>query len=104
MRHFAELAFAEVGLELAWQGSGVEEVGIDSKSERILVRVDPSYHRPTEVDCLRGDASKAKGMLGWQARTSLEELVRIMVAYDLQHDEFGHPEVRSLATDSVAPC
>ncbi|TPE63650.1 GDP-mannose 4,6-dehydratase [Sandaracinobacter neustonicus] len=83
VRNFVDLAFAEVGRKLVWEGQGVEEVGRDSNSGEILVAIDPAYFRPTEVDLLIGDASKAKDQLGWAARTTLKELVSEMVASDL---------------------
>ncbi|MES0029977.1 GDP-mannose 4,6-dehydratase [Mesorhizobium sp. M0040] len=84
VRKFVELAFAEVGVRIQWNGSGVAEKGIDTKSGKILVEVDPRYFRPTEVDLLLGDPSKAERVLGWQATTSLDEMVREMVQSDLK--------------------
>lgn len=83
VREFIELAFKEVGIAVLWQGTGVEEKGIDAASGNVLVQVDPKYFRPTEVDLLLGDPAKAKEKLGWQAETSLEELVRMMVKEDI---------------------
>jgi GDPmannose 4,6-dehydratase len=83
VREFAELAFAEVGRSIKWRGKGADEAGIDVKSGKILVRIDPVYFRPTEVDCLIGDASKAREKLGWKPRTSFADLVKEMVASDL---------------------
>lgn len=83
VREFVEVAFAEVGRTVAWQGKGVEESGIDPKTGETLVRVDPDYFRPTEVDLLIGDSSKARSTLGWTPETSFEEMVREMVASDL---------------------
>jgi GDPmannose 4,6-dehydratase len=87
VREFATMAFREAGIELEWVGSGEDEKGIDGKSGRVLVEVDPIYYRPTEVEVLRGDASKAKRELGWQARTDLPSLVKIMVKHDIQQGE-----------------
>ncbi|HLH12834.1 MAG TPA: GDP-mannose 4,6-dehydratase [Methylovirgula sp.] len=84
VREFAERAFAEVGIEIGWKGTGVEERGLDRKTGRILVEVDPDYFRPTEVDSLVGDASKARERLGWTHRTSFAQLVAEMVASDLE--------------------
>ncbi|AZN98673.1 GDP-mannose 4,6-dehydratase [Mesorhizobium sp. M9A.F.Ca.ET.002.03.1.2] len=84
VRKFVELAFAEVGVRIQWNGSGVDEKGIDTKTGRILVEVDPRYFRPTEVDLLIGDPSKAERALGWKATTSLGEMVREMVQSDLK--------------------
>src|SRR5437868_6895286 len=83
VREFVELAFAEVGRSIEWRGKGVAETGIDRKSGKAIVRVDPTYFRPTEVDLLVGDASKARQKLGWQAKTSFTQLVKEMVAGDL---------------------
>jgi GDPmannose 4,6-dehydratase len=73
-----------VGRDIVWRGQGTEEVGADAKSGEVLVRVDPQYFRPTEVDYLLGDASKAHKMLGWKHRTSFADLVVEMVEADLR--------------------
>jgi len=83
VREFVELAFAEVGRTIIWNGEGVDETGLDSKTGAVLVRIDPRYFRPTEVDLLIGDPSKAKARLGWQHTTSFRELLKEMVASDL---------------------
>ncbi|NFV78543.1 GDP-mannose 4,6-dehydratase [Magnetospirillum aberrantis] len=83
VREFAEKAFAHVGIALRWEGSGVDEQGIDIATGRPLVRVDPRYFRPTEVDLLIGDASKAKAKLGWEPQVPFDTLVRDMVDADL---------------------
>jgi GDPmannose 4,6-dehydratase len=83
VREFVKKAFGIVGKEIAWQGSGVDEKGLDVRSGRVLVEVDPRYFRPTEVDLLLGDPSKARQKLGWKHRTSFEDLVREMVEADL---------------------
>jgi GDPmannose 4,6-dehydratase len=83
VREFVEKAFAIVGKKIVWQGSGVDEKGLDVRSGRVLVEVDPRYFRPTEVDLLLGDPSKARQKLGWKHRTSFEDLVREMVEADL---------------------
>jgi GDPmannose 4,6-dehydratase len=83
VREFVELSFAEVGRRISWKGSGATERGYDSKTGDVLVEIDPRYFRPTEVDALQGDASKARAKLGWLHRTSFEELVREMVRADL---------------------
>jgi GDPmannose 4,6-dehydratase len=82
VREFTELAFKEVGIEILWKGKGSEEVGIDSSTGKILVEIDPRYYRPTEVDLLIGDPSKAKEKLGWRPKVRLEELVKIMIKAD----------------------
>jgi GDPmannose 4,6-dehydratase len=84
VREFIELAFAQVGRNIAWQGTGENEVGVEASTGRELVSVDRRYFRPTEVDCLLGDATKARQALGWQAETSFAELVAEMVRSDLQ--------------------
>lgn len=85
VREFCTLAFKEVGIELRWEGKGVEEKGIDVKTGRELVAVDPKYFRPAEVEQLLGDPTKAKTMLGWNPRkTSFPELVKIMVQHDMK--------------------
>jgi len=83
VREFVELAFAEVGRGIVWRGKGVEETGVDRKSGKTVVRIDPIYFRPTEVDFLIGDSSKARQKLGWAPKTSFAELVKEMVAADL---------------------
>jgi len=84
VREFVEKSFAIVGRTIAWQGSGENEIGIDAKTNETLVVVDPMYFRPTEVNVLQGDASKAKRLLGWSHKTSFEALVQEMVESDLQ--------------------
>ncbi len=92
VRSFVERSFAEVGTEIVWKGAGVDEKGYDARTGRCVVEVDPRYFRPTEVDLLIGDPSKAHQRLGWRHETTLEELVREMVAEDLErvkHDGRG---------------
>jgi len=83
VRQFIELAFAQVGRNVAWKGSGNEEVGFDRASGKELVKIDQRYFRPTEVDELLGDPSKAQRELGWKAETSFKDLVAEMVTSDL---------------------
>jgi GDPmannose 4,6-dehydratase len=83
VRDFVELAFAEVGRKVAWRGSGVDEVGIDCASEDTLVKIDTRYFRPTEVDVLLGDPSKARRVLGWKHTVTFHDLVGEMVNSDL---------------------
>lgn len=84
VREFCTLAFREAGISLRWEGEGVDEKGIDEKTGKVLVEVDPKFFRPTEVEQLCGDPSKAKALLGWNPRkTSFEKLVHIMVQHDL---------------------
>jgi len=82
VREFVELAFGEIGRRIAWRGKGVEEKGVDAKTGDTLVEIDPRYFRPTEVDFLLGDPTKAHTKLGWRHRTSFAELVRDMVKAD----------------------
>jgi GDPmannose 4,6-dehydratase len=83
VRQFAEWAFEEAGIAIDWRGSGVDEKGYDRTSGKCLVQVDPRYYRPTEVELLLGDASKAREVLGWSATTGVRDLVREMVRADL---------------------
>jgi GDPmannose 4,6-dehydratase len=84
VREFTERASKNFGFEIEWQGSGIKERGIDRKSGKTLIAVDKKYFRPTEVETLLGDASKAKKLLGWEPGTSFEEMVREMCASDLE--------------------
>ena len=84
VREFAELAFYTLGIDIEWQGKNENEVGIDTKSGKKIIRVDKSYYRPTEVKHLLGDASKAKEKLGWEPKTSFKDLVRMMTHEDLK--------------------
>ena len=85
VREFATQAFHEVGIELRWEGEGINEKGVDLKTGKVLVEVDPKYFRPCEVEQLLGDPTKAKTLLGWNpTKTSFSELVRIMAAHDMR--------------------
>lgn len=84
VRSFVELAFREVGIQLGWEGEGVNEKGVDVTSGAVLVEVDPRYFRPTEVELLLGDPTKARAKLGWQPKTTLAELCAMMVKADLE--------------------
>lgn len=84
VREFVERAFGEVGIEINWTGSGVEEKGIDKNTGRVLVDINPRYFRPTEVDLLLGDPSKAREKLEWKREVDFESLVRMMVDADLK--------------------
>ena len=84
VREFVELAFGYCGVKLDWQGSGVNEQGIDKSTGKVLVDVNPKYFRPTEVDNLMGDFTKARTQLGWSPKTSFKELVKMMVEQDLE--------------------
>ncbi len=89
VREFVELAFAEIGVTIEWQGTGVLERGVDTKSGKVLVKVDEKYFRPAEVELLLGDPSKAERELGWKREISFKDLVSGMVKYDLENDNFG---------------
>ena len=85
VREFATLAFKEAGIELCWEGEGVNEKGVDVKTGKVLVEVDSKYFRPCEVEQLLGDPTKAKTLLGWNpTKTGFSELVKIMVVHDMQ--------------------
>ncbi len=84
VREFVDLAAMELGMRLDWHGKGIDECGVDSVSGRTVVRIDPRYFRPTEVDTLLGDARKARAKLGWKPEISFTELVREMVQHDQQ--------------------
>ncbi|XOB40751.1 MAG: GDP-mannose 4,6-dehydratase [Candidatus Nealsonbacteria bacterium] len=84
VREFCEFAFEELGIDLEWQGESLNEKGIDKKTGRIIVEIDPRYFRPAEVESLLGDSTKAREKLGWRPKTSFEELVKEMVHSDLE--------------------
>jgi len=82
IREFIEKAAPHVGFNIEWKGEGINEKGIDKNSGKTIIEIDPTYFRPTEVDLLIGDASKAKNMLGWEAKVGIDELVSIMMKAD----------------------
>jgi GDPmannose 4,6-dehydratase len=84
VREFIELAFGETGRKIVWRGQGAEEQGIDDTTGDVLVKIDPRYFRPTEVDLLLGDSSKAREVLGWKHEITFSRLIKEMVASDLQ--------------------
>lgn len=92
IREFVELAFAYVGRHIVWRGAGVDEKGVDASTGDVLIEIDPRYFRPTEVDLLLGDPSKARTKLGWSHTISFPDLVREMVTSDLTRfeQEAGH--------------
>ncbi|MCG6886605.1 MAG: GDP-mannose 4,6-dehydratase [Proteobacteria bacterium] len=95
VRQFVEFACEELGITLRWDGAGPEEKGIDATNGKIIIAVDPRYFRPTEVDALQGDPTKARNKLGWSPRTSFRELVSEMVVADLkeaERDQLCHRE------------
>lgn len=83
IREFCELAFKEVGMEIEWQGTGVDEVGVDKLTGKTVLRINPEFFRPAEVDILLGDPSKAENVLGWKREVDFPGLVKLMVDYDL---------------------
>ncbi len=87
VREFVERAFTEVGITISWVGSGVNEQGLDAATQKPLIYIDPRYFRPTEVELLLGDASKARKELGWSPKMSFDELVKLMVDSDLREAE-----------------
>ncbi len=97
VREFVELAFQEAGYEIGWRGKDVDEVGFDRATGRVLVKIDPRYFRPTEVDLLLGDPSKAHRVLRWKHKTPFRELVRTMVAADIEEAHISRPRNHSWA-------
>ena len=87
VRTFAEKVFERLGMPLEWRGKGEAEQGIDKNSGRVVIRIDPKYFRPAEVDLLLGDPTKARRQLGWELKTSFEQLVEMMVEADLKQAE-----------------
>jgi GDPmannose 4,6-dehydratase len=84
VKRFAEMAFGEVGIQLSWKGKNEEEKGINTANGKTIIEIDKNYFRPTEVDCLQGDAGKARKKLGWSPRHTVEDIVKEMVESDLQ--------------------
>ena len=93
VREFVEVAFKEIGINIVWKGFGIEEKGIDQETGRVLVEIDKQYFRPSEVELLLGDPSKAEKKLNWKRKTSFKELVAEMVQYDIKYDDFGGSEL-----------
>jgi GDPmannose 4,6-dehydratase len=87
VRTFAEEVFERLGMPLEWQGSGEAEMGIDRNSGKVVIQIDPKYFRPAEVDLLLGDPTKAKTQLGWELKTSFDQLVNMMTDADLEQAE-----------------
>ncbi|WP_076998646.1 GDP-mannose 4,6-dehydratase [Variovorax sp. KK3] len=90
VRHFVDLAFKAAGIELRFEGSEQDEVGIDTQTGKTLVRVNPKFYRPAEVDLLIGDPARAREKLGWEPKTTLEQLCSMMVEADLRRNKAGH--------------
>ena len=89
VREFVELAFEEVGISIEWKGKGEDEIGMNSETGDEIIKINPRYYRPAEVEVLLGDPSKAEKELGWERKISFKELVSGMVSYDLKYDDFG---------------
>lgn len=103
VREFVVCAFACVGIDIVWHGSGIEEKGIDASTGKILVAIDPSYRRPTEVDMLIGDARKAREKLGWLPTVTFYDLVNLMVRHDVELVKQAQHKVKSdICEESVA--
>jgi GDPmannose 4,6-dehydratase len=90
VREFVELAFSRAGFKITWKGSGVDEIGRDEETGKTLVKVDPRYFRPSEVDFLVGDPTKAKEKLSWIPKVAFSELVETMVRADLKEAQKDH--------------
>lgn len=86
VREFIEESGKALGMDIKWSGKGLDEIGTDSKTGKVIIRIDPIYFRPAEVDLLIGDGSKAKKVLGWEPKTTFKELVKIMVEADLKKE------------------
>ena len=84
VKQFAEEAFKYIDIKISWRGNGLKEVGFDKKTNKVLIKVDPVYFRPTDVNELRGDSSKARRELKWKPKTSFKELVKEMMIADLE--------------------
>jgi GDPmannose 4,6-dehydratase len=89
VREFVSMAGRAAGLELVWEGKSLQEVAKDVNSGKTIVRINEKFHRPAEVDLLIGDPAKAKRDLGWEAKTTLEELCRLMMEADLRRNRAG---------------
>lgn len=87
VREFVELAYEKIGVSIRWEGNGIDEVGIDEATDKAIIRVDPYFFRPAEVDFLQGNADKARERLGWKPETTFSELVAMMIAADLKKVE-----------------
>lgn len=91
VREFVEEACRGIGMDLAWEGEGINEKGIDKHSGKIILEIDPKYFRPAEVDLLIGDGTKAKQVLGWEPKTKFKELVKIMMESDVKAAQLAQP-------------
>ena len=89
VREFVELSFQELGITIVWKGKNENEIGINGITGKTIIEVSPKYYRPNEVEALLGDASKAKNLLGWETKTSFEDLVKTMVQADWERVKNG---------------
>lgn len=87
VREFVEKSCEILGIDLMWKGKGVEEKGIDKNTGKTIIEIDPIFFRPTEVDLLIGDYSKAKKILGWTPKTKFSELTKLMIEYDFEQEK-----------------
>ncbi|OUU30046.1 MAG: GDP-mannose 4,6-dehydratase [Candidatus Endolissoclinum sp. TMED37] len=94
VRTFVEKAFSFVGIEISWKGSGINEIGINKKNNKVLISIDPKYFRPTEVDLLVGDPTKAKNELKWEAITQLDELIKEMIEIEIHNFSQNKPNYK----------
>lgn len=92
VRQFTEWAFNEVGIQLRWEDTGINEKGIDVNTGQVRVTVDPRYFRPAEVELLWGDPSKAHKQLGWKPKTGIRDLIKMMINYDLKYDNYDRSD------------
>ena len=93
VRYFAEKSFEAAGIDIVWDGKGDQEKGYDSKTNRLLVSVDPYFYRPLEVEELCADYGKARSLLNWAPKTDIIQLIEMMVNYDLKHTSYGFSDV-----------
>ncbi|MDO8265882.1 MAG: GDP-mannose 4,6-dehydratase, partial [Candidatus Saccharibacteria bacterium] len=87
IREFCELAFKEIGINIVWKGSGENETGVDEKTGKVLIAINPEFFRPAEVDFLLGDPARAEKELGWKRKVDFPELVKLMVDHDLVQEK-----------------
>ena len=92
VRHFTELAFKEIGVKIKWVGKGLNEIGVDSDTNKVLVKVHKKYFRKSEVELLQGDSSFARKKLKWRPKITFEKMVKMMVKYDLENNDYGGRE------------
>lgn len=101
VREFVEEAFKVVDISIEWRNKGSEEIGLCKKTQQLLVAIDPFYYRPTDVEHLCADATKAKNQLQWNPKVNFYHLVKMMVEYDLRHDDYGYPDYCVSQTEEV---